>query len=326
MDGSSSQSRRSSPQTRPSVEPQAPGDLFSLNIEESEPSSEDQGSFLAVDDVLPPPPDAPEGLAAAVEPAGLEPDESSGDSPVEEEREFQLNEDAVPSALFLPKGEVEARAIGEESISVPDLDILPDHRVSIPDEPPGPVVTAELPLAGGMESAPPGLDRSRETPGMLWAEEQGAGFWRRSAAFTLDQMIITATLALFYGGASLTLKLAGIDWSRQSSPEGLAAAFLPFYLLGLGLSMGYFTFFPGWRGKTIGKMLFNLEVSRLDGERMSYTRSFLRWVGYLVSATFVGLGFVWVLFDEKRRGWHDYLSGTWVREVAEKEKALGGSF
>ena len=63
------------------------------------------------------------------------------------------------------------------------------------------------------------------------------------------------------------------------------------------------------------RRLVRLDVRRTDGGPMSYTRAFLRWVGYLVSLTFAGLGFLWIFFDERKRGWHDYLSGTWVKNL-----------
>jgi hypothetical protein len=38
----------------------------------------------------------------------------------------------------------------------------------------------------------------------------------------------------------------------------------------------------------------------------------LRYVGYLVSGIVMSLGFIWILFDRKRQGWHDKLARTYV--------------
>ena len=67
--------------------------------------------------------------------------------------------------------------------------------------------------------------------------------------------------------------------------------------------------------RTVGKALLKLDIHRIDGGDMTCFRSFLRWVGYLLSLTALGLGFLWIAFDERRRGWHDYLSGTWVEDL-----------
>jgi uncharacterized RDD family membrane protein YckC len=39
-----------------------------------------------------------------------------------------------------------------------------------------------------------------------------------------------------------------------------------------------------------------------------------RLLGYVVSSILY-LGFIWILFDERRQGWHDKLAGTVVIEV-----------
>jgi uncharacterized RDD family membrane protein YckC len=148
----------------------------------------------------------------------------------------------------------------------------------------------------------------------LWVQE-GAGFLPRFLAFAVDSLIIAGVLSLFFGAAMVVLGGDGGSLARIRTAEGFSALFVPFYLLGLFLSLSYFTFFMGWIGRTPGKALLQLDVRRTDGGRMTYTRAFLRWVGYLVSVTFAGLGFLWIFFDERKRGWHDYLSGTWVKNL-----------
>lgn len=158
------------------------------------------------------------------------------------------------------------------------------------------------------------IDDESGIPEDLWVEE-GAGFLARLQAVAIDLAILGGVLFLFLVAAVLVLSTSGYGWTRLKTPEGIAALFLPFYLLSLFLSLSYFTFFLGWSGRTPGKALLNLDVRRTDGGEMTYTRGFLRGVGYLVSLTFAGLGFLWIVFDERKRGWHDYLSGTWVKDL-----------
>jgi uncharacterized RDD family membrane protein YckC len=40
--------------------------------------------------------------------------------------------------------------------------------------------------------------------------------------------------------------------------------------------------------------------------------AFLRWVGYIISAAGICLGFIWIIFDRKKQGWHDKIAGTVV--------------
>ncbi len=160
----------------------------------------------------------------------------------------------------------------------------------------------------------PIIDDEGGIPEDLWVEE-GAGFLARLQAVAIDLAILGGVLLLFLVAAVLVLSTSGYGWTRLKTPEGIAALFLPFYLLGLFLGLSYFTFFLGWSSRTPGKALLNLDVRRTDGGEMTYTRGFLRGVGYLVSLTFAGLGFLWIVFDERKRGWHDYLSGTWVKDL-----------
>ena len=65
-------------------------------------------------------------------------------------------------------------------------------------------------------------------------------------------------------------------------------------------------------GFTPGKGLLGLRILRADGQRIGLGRAIVRYAGYWVSLIFLGLGFIWILFDRRRRGWHDKLAGTCV--------------
>jgi uncharacterized RDD family membrane protein YckC len=202
-----------------------------------------------------------------------------------------------------------------EGMSLPNLEIDFDPSADETGEESGTAFPAE-----GREPAPPPsysvpvLEDDSVLPENLWIQE-GAGFFPRFLAFAVDSLIITGVLSLFFGAALVVLGGEGGGLARIRTAEGFSALFVPFYLLGLFLSLSYFTFFMGWIGRTPGKALLGLDVRRTDGGPMTYTRAFLRWVGYLVSITFAGLGFLWIFFDERKRGWHDYLSGTWVKNL-----------
>jgi uncharacterized RDD family membrane protein YckC len=65
-------------------------------------------------------------------------------------------------------------------------------------------------------------------------------------------------------------------------------------------------------GRSIGKALFGLRIVRADGTELNLWHSALRFAGYWLSALPFGLGFLTVLFDKKRRSFHDRLAGTLV--------------
>ena len=65
-------------------------------------------------------------------------------------------------------------------------------------------------------------------------------------------------------------------------------------------------------GQTIGHATLGIKVVGADGETISWSKAFLRYIGYIISAAIASLGFMWVLWDKKRQGWHDKIAGTYV--------------
>jgi len=67
------------------------------------------------------------------------------------------------------------------------------------------------------------------------------------------------------------------------------------------------------RQATPGKLVLGLRIVDADtGGVPTIGRFALRYVGYLVSALPLGLGYLWALWDKRRQGWHDKMAGTLV--------------
>jgi uncharacterized RDD family membrane protein YckC len=75
-------------------------------------------------------------------------------------------------------------------------------------------------------------------------------------------------------------------------------------------------FFYGWfwthGGQTLGLRAWKIKILTHDRKAISWYQAFLRFTTAIVSWGFFGLGFLWILVDKNRRGWHDKLSGTAV--------------
>ena len=67
-----------------------------------------------------------------------------------------------------------------------------------------------------------------------------------------------------------------------------------------------------WNGQTFGKKIIKVKVVRMDGKVLTYRDAIIRYVCYFISAIPLGLGFFWVIWDEKKQGWHDKLAKTLV--------------
>ena len=67
------------------------------------------------------------------------------------------------------------------------------------------------------------------------------------------------------------------------------------------------------RGQTPGKMLLGLHVVDVNGEKPNLKQVLLREViGKAVAALALLIGYLWIIWDPRKRGWHDYIGGTFV--------------
>jgi uncharacterized RDD family membrane protein YckC len=143
------------------------------------------------------------------------------------------------------------------------------------------------------------------------------GFWRRFFAFLIDKIII---YVFSINGCAVAILAVGLGSDVPeilfSTPQEISSRIGAFMSLCVFLSlladMVYFTLFHGISGQTPGKMLLRLQVVTASGAPITTGTAFLRWVGYLISGLFFFLGFLWVVFDRKKQGWHDKIAMTSV--------------
>ncbi|MEM7008947.1 MAG: RDD family protein [Thermodesulfobacteriota bacterium] len=130
-----------------------------------------------------------------------------------------------------------------------------------------------------------------------------AGLNSRAAAFIIDVVIISIIALLAFG--------IGVFFVKD--PEiSLGNVFMPIFLLLFFLSSSYFVILNGYSGKTIGKMIVGIKIISDDGDGIGFWQSFVRWIGYYISAIFLFLGFIWSIFDQNSQSWHDKIAGTYV--------------
>ncbi len=78
----------------------------------------------------------------------------------------------------------------------------------------------------------------------------------------------------------------------------------------LGVGFAYHAMFSLFGWDTPGSRAAGLHLVRLDGQAPTPLQRWLRLLAGIVSLAAGGAGFLWVLFDEERLGWHDQVSGT----------------
>lgn len=174
---------------------------------------------------------------------------------------------------------------------------------------PEPLFVLSEDAAAASGAGAPVIDRDEEVPERFWAPEI-AGLRRRAAAQLVDQTLLALLLGGFFATALVALRLAGLDGDPLLRPNGLQAAALPFALLGALLSLCYYGFFHGYAGCTPGKSLAGVEIRTSEGAAPSWGRVVLRWWCAALGLAAAGAGLAWALFEPRRRGWADLLSGT----------------
>jgi len=127
--------------------------------------------------------------------------------------------------------------------------------------------------------------------------EKKAGAGARFASFLMDLILVSAVSA---------------------AVSFISLFFDPFYIIILPqiltVSIGavYLTYFLG-NGQTIGMKAVKIKLCGTDGTYpIGYKKGFLRWVGMTISNLVIGLGYLWILIDENKQGWHDKIAGTYV--------------
>lgn len=142
--------------------------------------------------------------------------------------------------------------------------------------------------------------------GMTALEIAGAGM--RFLAWLIDGIISVVVI----GGSFLV----GIAIGDAGITLGFVVLFgLVIVQLGLVAS----------RGQSLGKMVLGIRIVRViahaDGSvRVDHNLGFggmliREIVGKFVSSLVLYLGYIWILFDGRRQGWHDKIAGTLVVKV-----------
>lgn len=138
---------------------------------------------------------------------------------------------------------------------------------------------------------------------------QYAGFISRLVAFGVDIAIITISLLALTGLLSAAASLFNLDqFGHMETVLKIAISGLAALLY----TAAYFIFFWTLAGQTPGKMLMGLRITTSQGQPLSIGRSLRRFIGYIVSIMALWLGFLWILVDNRRQGWHDKIAGTLV--------------
>ena len=129
-----------------------------------------------------------------------------------------------------------------------------------------------------------------------------AGFWRRVGAALIDGFLIGVV------GLIIQVVLAGpASFSLGQEPTALEN------LLSVIVFLGYFSWMEsGAHQATIGKQALKIKVTGINGERITPQRALVRTVSKYLSGFILLIGYLMVLFTEKKQALHDIIAKTLV--------------
>jgi uncharacterized RDD family membrane protein YckC len=135
-------------------------------------------------------------------------------------------------------------------------------------------------------------DHSSSKPGL-----PRCGLLRRLAAIAYDTLIVTGLLLV------ATALASPFDQGNQQAFRDL---FFTLYLA----AVWFFYIALCWMhgGMTVGMRAWKITLLADDDSAVGWKTCVLRFVSALFSAALFGLGFLWSMFDQDKRSWHDMVS------------------
>jgi len=126
-----------------------------------------------------------------------------------------------------------------------------------------------------------------------------ATFGQRAVAYIIDIILVSIV-------SNIISAIIGVVLG-----DALGARLLASVVISLAVNFIYFGYFWSSKGKSIGMGIMKIQVVAEDGNNLSFLMGGLRGtIGYLISGIVFWLGFLWMLFDEDKRTWHDMVFNT----------------
>ena len=129
-----------------------------------------------------------------------------------------------------------------------------------------------------------------------------ASLFRRLLAIFYDTFLLTAIL-LVVAAIAMTI--------NHGEPIEVSDSFRPAYVIFmLSICYLYFAWFWIHGGQTLGMKTWRIQLQSMNSNKITWKTGAIRFVSAIFSWGVFGLGFLWTLFDQKNRCWHDLISKT----------------
>jgi uncharacterized RDD family membrane protein YckC len=155
------------------------------------------------------------------------------------------------------------------------------------------------------------MTQVQAVPVVPTVEIRWGGFFRRAWALIIDLIVVSLLSAIMGAMAYVGYKVGLGAHGLGITGDNAAALFAILTIGWLGLTSAYFIVLHGMGGQTVGKTMLGLRVVDVDRQSPSFRQAALRWFAAVGFAP-IAIGFLWVLWQSEKRGWHDFVARTWV--------------
>jgi len=132
-----------------------------------------------------------------------------------------------------------------------------------------------------------------------------SGFWRRVAASLIDSVILGVVGAILGIVLGVAMVSGGTDDTEVVELTGnVVSIFLGWLYYALMESSS--------KQATIGKMVMGIKVTDLEGNQISFARASGRHFGKIISSLILAIGYLMMLWTEKKQTLHDKMAGCLV--------------
>ena len=147
---------------------------------------------------------------------------------------------------------------------------------------------------------------------LIPTRQQYAGLFRRLFAIFYDCFLLIAILFIVSAIAT------ALNHGKAVEPGD--TLYPLFVIVVFALSYLYFAWFWIHGGQSLGMKTWQIQIQSSDNNEISWTTASIRFVSAIFSWGFLGLGFLWAVFDKKNRCWHDLASKTVLIDLRVKKQ------
>lgn len=140
-------------------------------------------------------------------------------------------------------------------------------------------------------------------------------FWERFAAIIIDGIILWVVgylIGMMFGAPS-SEEIMALSQSEGFSSAMSASYFSTSNTITLIIQWLYFAFMHSSSSQaTLGKRALGLKVTGMNGQRISFLNATGRYFASFISGIILFIGYLMMLWDDKKQTLHDKLAGTLV--------------